>query len=229
MQHLKGILFDIDGTLLDSNDAHAKAWVTALHEDGFSFTFDDVRPLIGKGGDHIFEEVIGIDPEGPRAKALSKRRGEVFKTDHLPRLQPFPGARALVEELRARGLLLAVATSASAAEVQGLLRAAQVADLFHAVTSSGDVEASKPDPDIVLAALARLRLEPHEAVMIGDTPYDVEAARRSAVPILALRCGGGWSDAELSGAAAIYDGPSDLLARIDRSILGPRVDVAARA
>ena len=228
MKNIRGVIFDIDGTLLDSNDAHAAAWVTAFRDFGVQVSHDDVRPLIGKGGDHVLEELAGLADDAPLAEKIAARRKEVFARDHMPHLQPFEGARALVQTLRERGLKLVVGTSASEAEMRPLLVKAGVADLFHRATNADDVEQSKPAPDIIEAALEKVGLGPDEAVMVGDTPFDIEAARKAGVATIAFRSGG-WGDKELHGAAGIYDGPADLLARLDKSLLGVVVtDGAAR-
>jgi HAD superfamily hydrolase (TIGR01509 family) len=213
----RAAIFDIDGTLVDSNDAHAHAWVTALAEHGHRVEFERVRPLIGMGSDKLLPKVSGIDAESPEGKALSERRGEIFKAKYLPTLQPTRGAHRLLEWLRDENLTLVVATSANADEIDALLRIAHGSKLFDAASSSDDAEHSKPEPDIVQAAIARAGCDAIDAVMIGDTPYDVEAAIRAGVGIIALRCGGWWSDEAFEGALAIYDDPEDLLQHFDVS------------
>jgi len=213
---LEVVVLDIDGTLVDSNDAHARAWCDALAEEGFHPSFEKVRSLIGMGGDKLLPELTGISDEEPRGKKMSERRAEIFKEHYVPRLRPFPDVRALVEKITARGLRLVVATSANKEEVDPLLRIAGVDDLIDEKTSSDDAEKSKPDPDIVQAAVKRARVRPHQALMLGDTPYDIESATRAGVPIIAFRCGG-WGDDDLRGALAIYDGARDLLAHFDAS------------
>ena len=218
---LRTVLLDIDGTLIDSNDAHARAWVEALAVHGYRIPFETVRPLIGKGGDKVMPELTGLDPDSGESTRISETRAEFFKRE-LPSLRPTPGARELLEQLSSRGLELVVATSAKRDEVQALLEQAGVADLIEAASSADDAERSKPDPDIVQAALRTVgRLASH-SIMIGDTPYDVEAATRARVPIIAVRCGGGWDDAALSGALAVYDDPAELLARLEESPLAGR-------
>jgi len=216
------VLLDIDGTLIDSNDAHARAWVASLAEFGYAVSFERVRPLIGKGGDKILPELVGLDPESTEAQRMSEVRGEMFRTRELPHLAATPGARDLLLRLRADDHELSVATSASAADLKATLEQAGVADLIETATSSDDAERSKPDPDIVRAALQRSRRPASHAVMLGDTPYDIEAATRARVRVVALRCGGWWSDESLSGAEAIYDHPAALLARYHDSIFGAR-------
>ena len=218
---LHTILLDIDGTLLDSNDAHARAWGRALAEHGYVVPYDEIRSRIGMGGDKLLPEVCGLDPESDEAERIGETRGEIFRRDELPALQPTPGARRLLEHLASRDFELVVATSAEADEVRALLEQAGVADLIAAAASADDAERSKPDPDIVLAAIRTVGRHASHCVMIGDTPYDVEAATRARVPFIALRTGG-WSDDALAGALAVYDDPADLLARIAESPLRER-------
>jgi HAD superfamily hydrolase (TIGR01509 family) len=214
----KAILFDIDGTLVDSNDAHAHAWVEAFAEFGVHVDFNKVRRSIGMGGDKLMPSVSGISEDSSVGEKISKRRGEVFKTKYLPELQSFPGARELAAEVKARGLTTVAASSAKRDELESLLQIAGVSDLLNEATSSDDAKESKPDPDIVQAALKKAKARPDDAVLIGDTPYDVEAAARAGMAMIAFRCGG-WGDHDLRGAIAIYDGPWDLLARLNESAL----------
>lgn len=214
----QGILFDVDGTLVDSNDAHARAWEAAFREAGHQVPFDRIRRLIGMGGDQLLPETIGVSDTTPEGKAIARRRGEIFRERHLPHVRPLPGARDLVVRLRRDGYRLGVATSAQPDELAALLKIAGVDDLFEARTSADEVDESKPEPDIVLAAVRKLQLPPAAAVLIGDTPYDAESARRAGVAFIGLRSGG-WREDALTDALAVYDGPADLLARLDSSPL----------
>jgi HAD superfamily hydrolase (TIGR01509 family) len=216
---LQGIIFDIDGTLVDSNDAHAKSWVDTFADAGYDVPFDAVRPLIGMGADKLLPKTIGIRHDTDEGKKLIKRRSEIFRERYLPHLRPFKGSRDLVLRVRSSGLKAIVATSAKDEELQGLLKAAQVDDLMQERATSSDAKRSKPDPDIVQAAIEESGISPDHLVMIGDTPYDIEAAARASVRALAFRCGG-WSDEELGGAVEIYDGPADLLAAYESSLIG---------
>src|SRR5262249_25534339 len=140
------------------------------------------------------------------------------KTRYLPHLRPTPGAPALLRHMREKGLRLVVATSAKADILGPLLRICGAADLVHGKTSSDDVSHSKPDPDIVQAALGGAGRPPAQVVMLGDTPYDIESAGRCGVGVIAFRCGG-WGDPQLQGALAVYEDPADLLAHYDSSPL----------
>jgi HAD superfamily hydrolase (TIGR01509 family) len=216
----RAVLLDIDGTLIDSNDSHAQAWVLAFAEQGLSVDFPRVRRLIGKGADKLIPELTGIDAESKEGRKLAERRQQIFQRELLPALCPTRGARLLVERLRNDGYILAVATSASPAEVQDLLRVATVDDLVHTASSADGATESKPDPDVIQAALKKARRNASEAMMIGDTPYDIESAARAGVSTIAFRCGGWWSDEELAGAIAIYDDPAELLQNYEYSPLG---------
>jgi len=215
---LRTVLLDIDGTLIDSNDAHARAWVESLRAHGYVVPFEQVRPLIGMGGDKLLPELTGLDPESGEAERLGATRSELFLRE-LPSLQPTRGARPLLEHLLDVGFALVVATSAKEDEVRALLEQAGVSDLIQLASSADDAERSKPDPDIVQAALRLSGSQAAHSAMIGDTPYGVEAAARARVPAIALRCGGWWDDAALSRATALYDDPADLLAHFDESPL----------
>jgi len=215
---LEGVIFDIDGTLVDSNDAHAQSWVDTFAEAGYEVPFDVVRPLIGMGADKLLPKTIGVTHDSEEGKTLIKRRSGIFREKYLPTLRPLEGSRALVLRVRSDGLKAIVATSAKDKELKGLLEAAEVADLMEEKATASDAKRSKPDPDIVNAAIGESGILPRNLVMIGDTPYDIEAATRAKVRTIAFRSGG-WSDADLHGAVEIYDGPADLLTRYDSSLL----------
>ena len=228
MSTLEVVILDIDGTLVDSNDAHARAWVDALAEQDVHVPFEKVRSLIGKGGDKLLPELTGIEEDDAKGKKISERRAEIFKEHYLPRLRPFPEVRALMEKILARGLRLVVATSAKKEEVDPLLRIAGIEDLIDKKTSSDDAENSKPDPDIVQAAVKRAKIKPDQALMLGDTPYDVESATRAGVAIIGFRSGG-WGDKDLAGAVAVYDGARDLLEKFEKSAIAQRSAQTAAA
>jgi HAD superfamily hydrolase (TIGR01549 family) len=212
------VILDVDGTLVDSNDAHARAWVDAFADHGITVAYESVRRAIGMGADKLMPIVAGLQEESPKGKLIARRRAEIFQQVWLPQLRPFPRTRELVERLKDDGFNLAVASSATEEELRPLLRIAGVSDLITTRTSSDDAEKSKPDPDIVKAALERTGCPTDLTIMIGDTPYDVEAALRAGIRIVAFECGG-WGRAELQGASEVYRDASDLLEKYDTSIL----------
>ena len=216
----KTLLFDIDGTMIDSNGAHAEAWTEALHEHGVRVELEQIRRMIGMGGDKILPAVAYVSEDSDVGQAIARRKKEIFAA-FLPGLQPTRGARALVEYLREQGIELIIATSADDREMSALLQRAGVSDLFPERTSKDDASASKPDPDIVEAALAKTWARAQETLLIGDTPYDIEAADRAGIGTIALRCGGYWPDGSLRGALKILDDPQALLEDLDESVTRP--------
>ena len=213
---VRGVLLDVDGTLIDSNDAHAECWRDTLREFGREVPYETVRPLIGMGGDKILPRLLGVEADSETGERASERRAEIFRERYVPRLRTTRGAKALVRRLRDDGFRLVIATSAKEEEMEVMLRQVGLDDLVPQRTTSDDADSSKPDPDIVKAALGKARLDAREALMLGDTPYDVEAATRAGVGTVALRCGG-WGDDALRGALATYDDPAHLLRELTAS------------
>ncbi len=223
---LQAVILDVDGTLVLSNDAHAQAWVEAFAAYDYDVAFEKVRPLIGMGGDQLMPKIVsGLSDEAGDGKKIAQRRKELIINRFAPELSPTPGARKLLLKMQLEGLRLIIATSATSEELSPLLKAAQVDDLLDEATTSSDAEASKPEPDIVEAALSKLQMEASQVVMLADTPYDIEAASKCGVPVIAFRCGG-FDDASLAGAAEIYNDPADLLAHYQDSLLGKKELVA---
>lgn len=211
------VLLDVDGTLIDSNDAHARAWVDVGREFGLPIHFETIRPLIGMGSDKVIPIVAGVEKESGLGSRLAERHGELFRSTYLPRLRVFHGTHAMLERMARAGFTLVVATSAGKEDMKAIFRHARLEMLIDDRTSSSDVEASKPDPDIVHAALDKAGVPASRALFVGDTPYDIEAATRAGVPCVGLRCGGWWSDDELAGAVALYDDPAALIEAWDDS------------
>ena len=222
----QGAILDVDGTLVLSNDAHAQGWVEAFAAFGYEVKFEQVRPLIGMGGDQIVPKFAPElnDKEG-KGKEIADRRKELIINKFGSNLAATNGARELLQKMQQQGLKLLIATSATSQELSVLLKAARVDDLLsqdEAATSS-DAEKSKPEPDIVEVALSKLGMQPDAAVMLADTPYDIESASKAGVGVIAFRCGG-FDDSQLKDAIAIYNDPADLLAQYDSS---PLASVAA--
>ena len=207
---IKAVLFDIDGTLIDSNDAHTRAWIQTLQRHGHAVSDTQIRRLIGKGSDKVFAEVLGIASDSALAKQITKDRTQLLMSSFIPKLAATPGARLLVQRMRSEGLRLVIASS-SGEELPALRAQAGLADLLDTAVSPDEAEESKPDGDIIEVALRKAGVQPSEAVMIGDTPYDIAAAKAAGVKCIALRCGGYWDDAALSEAVAIFHDPATLL------------------
>jgi HAD superfamily hydrolase (TIGR01509 family) len=217
----KAVIFDIDGTLIDTVDLHAEAWVEALRHFGVEVAFSDMRAQIGKGGDQILHGLLPASLVEKRGEEIQTYRGDLFLRDYLSKARAFPGVRDLFQRIRAEGQRAVLASSGKADEVERYKEIAGIADLIENATSSDDAERSKPFPDIFQAALARLApLGPAEAVVVGDTPYDAEAARSAGMRSVGVLCGGFPEPAlRAAGSVAVYDGPADLLAHYDGSPL----------
>lgn len=216
---LQGVILDIDGTLVLSNDIHAQAWVEAFAAFGYDIAFEQVRPLMGMGGDHVIPLLVpDLNDEDGDGKAIADRRKTLILNELGQKIVSANGSRDLVLKLQAEELKLTIASSAKPEELDLLLKVAQVDDLLHEATTSADADESKPAPGIIEAALHKSKFDPNQVVMLGDTPYDIEAAGKAGVRMIAMRCGG-FSDDELAGAIAIYNDPADLLQHYDQSPL----------
>jgi HAD superfamily hydrolase (TIGR01509 family) len=216
----RALIFDVDGTLVDSNDAHAAAWAEALRDFEIDRDVDAIVPLIGMGGDKLLPRMAGVTADSELGRQIGARRAELFRSVYFDHIAPFPGVRDLFERLRDDGVRIAIASSAGSTkpdELAALLELARVRDLVdrRGLAAPGEVASSKPAPDAVDAALGRLGLAPGAALVVGDSPFDIEAATGAGLRTIAFRCGG-WGDRDLEGALIVYDGPQDMLSDYDR-------------
>lgn len=218
---LKAVIFDIDGTLVDSVDLHARAWQETFKHFGRDVPYQEVRHQIGKGGDQLMPVFFSKEELDQFGEEMEKYRSELFKREYLPRVRAFPKVRDLIERIKADGLKIALASSAKEEELKEYKRIANIKDLVEEETSADDADKSKPHPDIFEAALKRLGdTSAAEAVVVGDTPYDAEAAGKIGLRTIGVLCGGfPKSELRATGCIEIYDGPADLLARYDESII----------
>ncbi|HEY0933234.1 MAG TPA: HAD family hydrolase [Trebonia sp.] len=209
-------VLDIDGTLIDSNYQHALAWYRALRSVGETYPVWRLHRLIGMGGDQVVPAVGGDDLErraGDQAREQQGREVEAL----LEEMAPLPGARDLLTAIRKRGHRLVLASSGQQSHVEIFLDKLDARGIVDGWTSSADVEASKPAPDLLQVALKKLGAPPDaSSVMIGDSVWDVEAAKKAGMPAIAVRSGG-FGDDELrkAGAVAVYDTPGDLAEALD--------------
>jgi len=226
---LKAVIFDIDGTLVDSVDLHARAWQEAFAHFGKQVEFERVRYQIGKGGDQLMPVFFTREELDEFGEEMEEWRGEHYKRVYLPRVRAFPRVRELFERIRADGLRIALASSAKKDELSEYKRIADIEDLIEDETSADDAERSKPHPDIFEAALAQLKgVRAEEAVVVGDTPYDAEAAGKAELRTVGLLCGGfPPEDLRAAGCIALYDSPADLLARYEDSPLAAKTSAAS--
>jgi HAD superfamily hydrolase (TIGR01549 family) len=217
----KAVIFDVDGTLIGTNDLHSAAWVETFRHFGVEVDLNDVRHEMGKGGDQLMPCFLPPDMVERMGRDIQRFRVDLFQRKYLPQARAFPGVRDLFERLRREGRRIVLASSAKADEVEHYKSLAGIADLIDGATSADDVERSKPYPDIFQAALNRLHpIRPAEAVVVGDSPYDAEAARNADLRMVGVLCGGFDTDALRSaGCIAVYRDARDLLDRYEASPL----------
>ena len=177
---MEAAIFDVDGTLIDSVDLHARAWQEALAHFGHRVAFEEVRAQIGKGGDQLLPVFLSQDEVSLKGETIEQWRGDLWKSEYLKRVRPFPAVRELFQALLRRGMRIALASSSKKDELELYQQIAGIDDLIHAETSADDAERSKPHPDIFEAALRRLG-RPKRALVVGDTPWDAIAAHRSGL------------------------------------------------
>ncbi|MDQ6860488.1 MAG: HAD family hydrolase [Verrucomicrobiota bacterium] len=217
---LQAVIFDMDGTLVDSNELHVDAWDEAFRHWGKEFPRERLRKQIGKGGDNYLPEFLTGTEMQTIAPEIEKFRGQLFKDKYLERVRPFPKVRDLLQRIRDDGKRVVLASSGNESEVEHYIQLAKIGELTEAFTTKTDVSHSKPSPDVFQRALKLLHLQSSDAIVVGDTPYDVQAAKKLDLPTIGLLCGG-FSEDELraSGAVAIFRDPADLLDGYARSPL----------
>ncbi len=219
---IQAVLFDVDGTLIDSNDLHAVAWREAFLKFGFDIPVEDIREQIGKGGDNLIRALLPKNEADRLHEELDTYRSELFKRDYLPRVVPFPCVRELFERIVSDGKKIVLASSAKGSEVEFHLNLIGAADLVTATTSADDVEHSKPCPDIFAAAMDKVKpFGSDEIAVVGDSPFDVEAAKKLGLRVVGLRSGGFPDDVlHQAGADELFDGAEDLLRNYETSLIG---------
>ena len=215
---IRAVIFDLDGTLVDSNERHVVAWAQAFRQAGRPVEASAIRGQIGKGADKLVPALLP-DADDAMADRLGKRHGAIFKADHLAAVEPFPHAHALLARVQASKRKVVIASSASQEELEHYLQLLDAVGLVAASTSIDDVADSKPDPAVFAVALKKLGgVAPAAAIAVGDSPYDIEGAYRTGSGTVAVRSGG-FSDDALAEAVALYDDAAALLAGFDASPL----------
>ncbi len=215
---LRAVLFDVDGTLVDSSYAHTTCWWQALRENGHLVPMARIHRAIGLGSDRIVGHLLG-EHDDSEDDAIIASHAALFAAWH-ERLVPSPGARDLLRRCHDVGLVVVLSTSAGQRDLDALRRAIDADDVIDEATTSSDAERSKPDPDILTAALERIGLPAEDCLFVGDAVWDVQAAARIDMPCVGVECGG-TSAAELleAGAVGTWSDPADLLAHWDESPL----------
>jgi HAD superfamily hydrolase (TIGR01509 family) len=217
------MIFDLDGTLIDSNPAHVEAWQTALKKHKYEVSPDRIAVEVGKGGDKLVPSILGREIDRRDGESLRKAHtAEFTRIAETSRLQPFAGVELLLTELRRRGLRLALATSSKMKDLEITLKSAGVdwLWLFDAIATAEDAAESKPAPAIIDAAVGKLKLSPAQCAMVGDTPYDADAARDAGLVSLGVSCGGMNDEQTLleMGMRKVYRDPADIADHLDEAL-----------
>ena len=216
---MRAFIFDLDGTLVDSNELHVDSWEAAFRHFGKHFSREQLRAQIGKGSDKYLPEFLSPAEIEHFGKELDQYRSELFRQEYLPRVRPFPQVRALFEEIGKAGGAIVLATSGKESEAKHYVELLEIAELISGKTTADDADESKPAPDILLAALGKLDGVPaSEALLIGDTRFDMEAAGKAGMAAIGVTCGGTTAAIlRAAGASAVYRDPAHLLLEWDSS------------
>ena len=227
---MKAVLLDVDGTLVDSNAFHAEAWQRAFAQFGIQVAYETALQQIGKGGDQLLPVFVPKEQLETTGESIEKFRKNLFQREYLKYVRPFRHVRQMVERMQDAGLRVAIASSASKEELQTYKKIARIDDLVEEETTSEDVENSKPYPDIFSTVLERLGIEADEAIAVGDTPYDAEAAMNAGVRTVGVTSGG-WKreDLERAGCIEVYRDVAELLEHFEDSVFAPGLKVRKSA
>lgn len=224
---LEAMIFDVDGTLVDTNRVHVEAWWRAFQRCGYEVPVSRIAPEIGKGGDKLVPAVLGEAADKESGEALRNYHNEEFLDmaahEHF---QVFPHVAALFQALHERGLKVALATSAKPKQLEAVEKSAkfELRDLVDIVVTAEDAEQSKPAPDIVAVAVKKLGLSPHQCAMVGDSPYDAQASREAGVICFGVLTGGFSREKLLqAGAIAVWQDTADLLKHLDATLGSTKV------
>jgi HAD superfamily hydrolase (TIGR01509 family) len=216
---IQAVIFDLDGTIVDSNDAHVCAWDEAFSRFGKSFSREQLYRQVGKGADQYLPAFLNDSELRSIGPKIAESHTAIFKEKYLSQIQPFPRVRDLFRRITEDGKRIALASSGKKEEVAGYKKKAGIEDLIDVEITADDADKSKPAPDIFVAALHKLGDPPLQSVLtVGDTPYDIAAAKKAGLATIGVICGG-FSETDLrsAGAIAIYRDPADLLERYDAS------------
>lgn len=222
----QGILFDVDGTLIDSSYIHTISWWGAFRQQGYDIPMASIHHFVGMGGDRLVDSLLPADRDRSLDSDIMASHGALYAS-HWPALRPFDGAKDLLAQCHAAGLTVALASSARKQDLQ-VMKATLDADAFiDAATSANDAKDSKPAPDILVAALEAIGVDAADAVFVGDAVWDMKAAAALGIPAIAVTCGGvNAGELRDAGAVEVYEGPRDLLENLTSSAIGRLLSLA---
>ena len=212
---MQAMLLDIDGTLVDSNEKHTDCWIEAFARFGKTVERSVVRQQIGKGGDLLVPDTLNAREMRNYGTEVQEYRGELWKREYMKGVEPFPGVVNCIRAIHGRGIRLAFASSSSAEEVEYYVGLLGVGKLLEGTTSKSDAQFSKPSPEIFQAALECVKADPARTLAVGDTPYDILAAHRIALPVVALRTGG-FAEELLAKAEFVFEDLNAMTRELER-------------
>lgn len=215
----RGVIFALEGTLVDSQEARVLAWLVALHDCGHDVSLELLRPLMGMGPGELIPTATGLTADSEEARRILQRHAQVFRTWYMPRLLPFVGTRRLLQRMRRDGMRTLTVVAANGHEAAELVRSTGAADLLDDVITTGDDTPNATFYGGVESAIARSGCGRDGVILVGHSPFDIAVGERAGIDVVALRSGG-WSTEALQGALAVYDDLRDLLARYGNSPFG---------
>jgi HAD superfamily hydrolase (TIGR01509 family) len=216
---LRAFIFDIDGTLVDSNQLHVDSWDRAFRKFGKQFPREALRAQIGKGSDQYLPQFLTEKELSDFGKQLDEYRSELFRKEYLPRVCPLPKVRELFQRIRDDHKKIVLASSGKKTDTNYYVKLLKIENLIEGYASADDADRSKPAPDIFTAALEKLNVRPAEGIAVGDTRFDVEAAAKVGLKTIALTCGGTAEQVlRRAGAIAVFRDPAHLVANYDKVI-----------
>lgn len=216
----RGVLFDVDGTLIDSSYIHTMSWWGAFRQYGHDVPMAAIHQLVGMGGARLVDNLLPSGRDRDEDEDIMASHGALYAS-HWPALRALDGARDLLDRCHAGGLAVALASSARERDLQVMRSVLAADDSIDAATSANDAKESKPAPDILVAALESVGVEAGNAVYVGDAVWDMKAAAALGIPAIGVTCGGiNASQLRDAGAVEVYDGPRDLLANLESSAIG---------
>jgi phosphoglycolate phosphatase-like HAD superfamily hydrolase len=205
--------------LADTREAATLSWLVALHDGGHDVSIDLLRHLSGVAADELLRIVAGVKADSTEGRDILRQQERIFRTWYLPRILPFVGARRLLQRMKSDGLLVVALSGGTADAAPDLVRASGVADLLDDIVSADGEPRDAVLNEVITSINASCNCTREGIVLVGDSPYDVSAGERAGIDVIALRCGG-WTDATLQGAVAVYEDHIHLLSQFQASPLG---------
>ena len=215
----RAVVLGLEGALVDTREASTLSWLVALHDGGHDVSVDLLRHLSGVAAGELLRIVAGLKSDSPEGREILRQQERIFRMWYLPRILPFVGARRLLQRMKSDGLRVIALSSGTADTAPELVRASSVADLLDDVVSADGESRDAALNEIITSVVATCNCKRDGIVMVGDSPYDVSMGERAGIDVVALRCGG-WTDASLQGAVAVYEDHIHLLSQFQTSPLG---------